>query len=366
MFFDGVIINISIVLTGFYFISKLSKLPLDAALPLGKQIQIGLCNGLLCFTLMKFSIPTINHTLIDLRHIPLIVAACYIGPVPTLITALIISVSRVVINFNDTALIVSVFYAFLGIVLAFCSHYIRKSLRYRAALFSIITVVFICIAYAIATQNVAKIIKFTFLMTLFSTIGMLLSLMLLKDLKQRKIEMLTYQGLAQQDFLTSLLNRRMFDQAIQSINLSKQNVVLMLMDVDYFKQINDQHGHDAGDRVLRDIAHILDSYTAYGQKTFRIGGEEFSAILIDCPIPLAKKIAEDICRKVESHACVLANGEVIHATISIGISGSGPNYNKNSLSLFRRADRALYQAKSDGRNRISYASDDIYHDPNSA
>lgn len=359
MLFDGIIINISIMLTGFYFISKLTTSPLDAELSLSKKVQVGLCNGLLCFVLMKFAIPTIHYTFIDLRHIPLIIAACYVGPIPTLITAFIISASRLTISFNDTAILISVLYGLLGMTLALCSHYVQRSLFYRAILFSMISLIFICLGSFIVTQDIAKIVKFCLIMTFSSVIGMQFSFMLLKDIRQQKMEVLTYQGQAQRDSLTSLLNRRMFDQVMQSIDLSKKHTVLMLMDVDHFKRVNDNYGHDAGDKVLKDIAHILDSYTAYGRKIFRIGGEEFASILTDCPVPLAKKIAEEIRKKIESNLFELPDNQQINITISIGISSSEQQYDNKPLSLFQRADLALYQAKSNGRNQISYMSDDI-------
>ncbi|GKX63941.1 hypothetical protein SOASR032_25100 [Pragia fontium] len=362
MFFEGIIINISVLIAGFYFISKLSRLPLDSRIPVGKKIQIGFFNGLLCFLLMKFSISTIDYPPIDLRHIPLLIAACYVGPLAALITAIIISISCIIISFTETGTIVAINYCIIGLVLTVCSYYIRRSIRYRAILFSIITLSFIVIGYAYSTgPNLVKFGEFTLLIALFTAVSMYLAMMLLKDLKRKKLEILTYQGQAQHDFLTSLLNKRMFDRAIRHINQYKENTVLMLIDIDYFKKVNDIYGHDAGDLVLKEIASILNAHTAYGQKVFRIGGEEFSVILIDCPAPLAKKIGEDICREVANHPFILSNGTRIRITISIGISSSGQDGDKNSLSLFRLADRALYQAKSDGRNRVFYASDETVH-----
>ncbi|MCD1124707.1 diguanylate cyclase [Jinshanibacter sp. LJY008] len=359
MFFDGIIINISIMLTGFYFISKLTTSPLDACLSLSKKIQIGLCNGLLCFVLMKFAIPTIHYTFIDLRHIPLVIIACYVGPLPTLITALIISVSRLAISFNDTAVLISMIYGLLGTTLALCSHYVQRSLLYRAILFSMISLVFICSGSFLITQDINKIMKFSVMMTFSSFLGIQFSLMLLKDIKQQKLEMITYQGQAQRDFLTGLLNRRVFDQAMQGVSQSKRGTALLLMDIDHFKHVNDNYGHDAGDKVLKDMARILDSYTASGQKFFRIGGEEFAAILTDFSIPLAQKIAEEIRQKIERNVFNLPNGQQINITISIGISSSEQRYDNNRLSLFQRADLALYQAKSNGRNQTRYMTDTI-------
>lgn len=306
---------------------------------------------------MKFAIPTIHYTFIDLRHIPLIIVACYVGPIPTLITAFIISASRLTISFNDTAIYISILYGLLGMTLALCSHYIQRSLFYRAILFSVISLIFICLSSFMVTQDIAKIVKFCVIMTFSSILGMQISFMLLKDIKQQKMDVIRYQGLAQRDFLTSLLNRRVFDQVLQSIDLSKKYTALMLMDVDHFKRVNDNYGHDAGDKVLKDIGYILDSYTAYGRKIFRIGGEEFASILMDCPVPLAKKIAEEIRQKIASHLFSLPDGQQINITISIGISSSEQQYDNNRLSLFQRADLALYQAKSNGRNQTCYLSD---------
>ncbi|MBK5144967.1 GGDEF domain-containing protein [Budviciaceae bacterium BWR-B9] len=102
----------------------------------------------------------------------------------------------------------------------------------------------------------------------------------------------------------------------------------------------------------------MDSYTTYSRKIFRIGGEEFAIILTDYPISLAKKVAEEIRQKTEQNIFCLPNGQQINITISIGISNSEQQYDNNRQSLFQRADLALYQAKSNGRNQTRYLSDD--------
>lgn len=357
MFLEGVIINISILITGFYFMSKLSKFPLDSNLSLPRQILIGLCSGLLCFILMRFSIPTFSHTLIDFRHIPLIIAACYIGAIPTMITAIIIAATRLSFDISPETITISTCYIFIGIILSIYGHNSQRSMRYRAIQFSIITIAMICISYLLITKDFIRTLKFTGLITSYSTIGLLLAFMLLKDLKKQKTDMMAFQDQAQQDFLTNLLNKRMFEQTLRDMLKDEESIVLMLMDVDHFKQVNDKHGHDAGDIVLKEIAEILNSYTEHKQKNYRIGGEEFSAIFTDGPVLSVIRIAEKIRQQIASHPFVLPDGQVIYITISIGL-GCSKNVAKNSISLFRRADRALYQAKSDGRNKVIYATDD--------
>ena len=357
MFLEGVIINISMLITGFYFISKLSKFPLDTNISPLRQILIGLCNGLLCFILMKFSIPTFSHTLIDFRHIPLIIAACYIGAIPTMITAIMIAITRLTFDISPATITISTCYIFIGIILSIYSQHSQRSMRYRAIQFSTITIVMICVSYLLITKDLIRTLIFTGLITSYSTVGLLLAFMLLKDLKKQKTDMMVFQDQAQQDFLTRLLNKRMFEQTLRDMLNAEENIVLMLMDIDYFKQVNDKHGHDAGDTVLKEVAEILNTYTEYQQKNYRIGGEEFSAVFTDSPVLSVIRIAEKIRQQIASHPFVLPDGKVIHITISIGLSCS-KNVAKNSISLFRRADRALYQAKSDGRNKVIYATDD--------
>ncbi|TNE65224.1 MAG: GGDEF domain-containing protein [Alphaproteobacteria bacterium] len=159
--------------------------------------------------------------------------------------------------------------------------------------------------------------------------------------------------LANTDSLTGLLNRRRFtalgEDAVRRATDSDEIWVLM-MDIDHFKRINDTYGHAAGDVAIRDFAHI--SEATIGERGFigRMGGEEFAAILPDCSLDDAIRLAETIRRETARHQTV-SDTEKFRFTASIGVAQWLPDEITIEPAL-DRADQALYSAKTYGRNRV--------------
>ena len=156
------------------------------------------------------------------------------------------------------------------------------------------------------------------------------------------------------DPLTGLLNRhalapRFVELSLQA-RLTQQPVSLLLCDVDNFKAINDQHGHDSGDAVLRDIAYTLRKQLRSFELVYRLGGEEFLVVLPGMDHSGGLDIAERLRAAIEQLRPL-----GISVTISLGLSaGSGEQVDYNTL--FKAADEALYEAKRTGRNRVADAS----------
>ncbi len=165
---------------------------------------------------------------------------------------------------------------------------------------------------------------------------------------QKKLE-----TLATTDRLTGITSRQMFEilykQAYKS-NLRRQTpLALLLIDIDHFKQVNDTYGHPAGDQVLQGVAQALDQETRGDDVLFRWGGEEFLILLSNCTIDQARTSAERFRSSIEELA--LYRGDTtLKVTISIGIAQLQDG--ENIDSLISRADKALYLAKKNGRNRV--------------
>lgn len=187
-------------------------------------------------------------------------------------------------------------------------------------------------------------------------------------LSQAMHRTLTYVSIerqARQDGLTELANRRSFDLQIQKEvdqiqSGSQVECSLLLMDLDRFKSINDVHGHQAGDEVLKSTAQVLRdqmSRIRAGDRALlaRYGGEEIAALLPGVGVAGALRIAEGIRQAVEEHV-IEFNGTTIRATISIGVA-TCPLHAKNPQQLIAAADMALYQAKSNGRNQVCCPSE---------
>lgn len=124
----------------------------------------------------------------------------------------------------------------------------------------------------------------------------------------------------------------------------------MLLDVDYFKQVNDNHGHPAGDRVLKFVAQAIVSALREEDILGRIGGEEFAVLLPSTDEPSAGATAERVRSAIENLRIQVGETEIM-VTISIGISGFAAGDVSIEPAMVR-ADRALYQAKEQGRNRV--------------
>lgn len=166
---------------------------------------------------------------------------------------------------------------------------------------------------------------------------------------------------ASRDPLTNLFNRRALEEtAIKAIGLSRRSgrpVALMLMDLDRFKAINDQHGHKVGDQVLVAFAQHLNDHSRVPDLICRFGGEEFLVLLPDTNLAEAQQIAERI-RNSWQDKSIPTEKTVVQVTVSIGIAELQHNKEENLFDLVDRADQALYQAKEQGRNRVkSWARD---------
>jgi diguanylate cyclase (GGDEF)-like protein len=155
------------------------------------------------------------------------------------------------------------------------------------------------------------------------------------------------------DALTGVYNRRYFYKyASKAIPFAKDSNIplhLLMLDVDYFKSVNDTYGHNCGDVVLKGIARIIQSQIRESDMLCRLGGEEFGVITMNTSDHYALSIAERIRCAVESHSFVYQE-ECIQVTISIGVSKFDPS--DTLVQWAEKADVALYQAKSSGRNQI--------------
>jgi diguanylate cyclase (GGDEF)-like protein/PAS domain S-box-containing protein len=175
-----------------------------------------------------------------------------------------------------------------------------------------------------------------------------------RDVTERREAEDKLRKLATTDSLTGLYNRRFFmesaEEALERCRRYSHKLSLMMVDIDFFKTVNDLHGHDAGDDVLRGLAEvglkILRNIDVFG----RIGGEEFSVLLPDTGLEGAKQVAERLRSGIETTAMKTRSG-ALKITVSIGVA----TYNKNTATLedlLKAADVGLYAAKEAGRNQV--------------
>jgi two-component system, cell cycle response regulator len=171
----------------------------------------------------------------------------------------------------------------------------------------------------------------------------------LRDNVQLSIEM------AITDVLTGLYNRRYIEShvgtLVEQAAARNKPLAVLVLDIDYFKSINDTYGHDAGDDVLREFALRIRKSIRGLDLACRYGGEEFVVVMPETDMAVATMVAERLRRRIASELFPIQKGaKSIEVTISIGIAALGEG--DTPAAIIKRADQALYRAKRDGRNRV--------------
>ena len=178
-------------------------------------------------------------------------------------------------------------------------------------------------------------------------------------------ERLTQIGLT--DALTNVSNRRYVEQRmLEEIGRARRQhygISCMYLDIDYFKKINDIHGHQGGDEVLKETAKRIKAELRLSDTLGRFGGEEFVVLLVNTNHEDAKHVAERIRKSIANQAFLLTMTGLCDVTLSIGIATLSDDHNSGEIeeaakTLLQRADEALYEAKEQGRNRVIDSPED--------
>jgi diguanylate cyclase (GGDEF)-like protein len=167
----------------------------------------------------------------------------------------------------------------------------------------------------------------------------------------------TIKYLIRIDQLTNIANRRYFDERIRSdwgmAIREKTSLSILMIDVDKFKDFNDNYGHQQGDSALQSVAAVFSqTLKRSGDFIARWGGEEFIALLPNTNLAGALKVAEGIRKNVENTDVLCMDGSVRRVTVSIGVNSQIPVFNSSMDNFISGADKALYDAKNTGRNRV--------------
>jgi len=180
----------------------------------------------------------------------------------------------------------------------------------------------------------------------------------IKSLEKIKAQQTELNRLVDTDPMTGLYNRRYFDrkseELIAAMASNQQELTLLIADLDHFKNINDTYGHDVGDKVIIAFANILTSEQGLADIACRYGGEEF-VLLLNCNLLDAKQVAERIRQKAQETYITIDEVQTVQFTVSIGVHSvaHASTTVKETLTI---ADKALYKAKSNGRNCVEVAA----------
>ncbi|MEJ6000959.1 sensor domain-containing diguanylate cyclase [Paucibacter soli] len=183
-------------------------------------------------------------------------------------------------------------------------------------------------------------------------------LMSLIDVNERRVREEGLRLAASTDALTGLANRREFFEVARSTlptyNRRRQAVVVLMLDIDHFKQINDRHGHAGGDQVLRALGALLQQQMRKPDLAARLGGEEFACLLVGADEQMGSLVAQRLLKAIHATEVTLTSGQRLRFTASMGLSAVRFG-DADIEAALARADAALYRAKAGGRDRIELA-----------
>ncbi|TCP58186.1 diguanylate cyclase [Tumebacillus sp. BK434] len=322
------------------------------------QILAGVVIGGIGVLLMAYSVK-IPPVIVDLRYIPVILAAL-IGRLPTaLVAAVIVTFFRLTLYPVTESSLWACAGLFIMILFTFLIRRTTLTMIQKALLANLFGALYISVHFYMFVLN--HTLYWTVIMPGFwiaSWTALLTSGMLILFLRRVGASFAVLEETANIDFLTGLNNARSFDKAINAAvakaTEQRKPLALLLIDIDFFKRTNDTYGHPAGDAVLAQLGQVLAESCRAVDIISRNGGEEFSVILPGCDHSLTSQIAERIRRTVQERPFILPDGTRINITVSIGVSqlqGTG----HSTEQLIKQADDALYQAKHSGRNQVQFA-----------
>jgi diguanylate cyclase len=327
--------------------------------PIIRRFVLGTAGGLIGILLLMSTVPmNAERTIIfDFRFVVMYLSAMYGGFISSIITSVIIAFYRIVVtgaNFN--AIVVSTSILICGVLLGALSH-LKASRGQKFVIMNIVVSLSIIIAsyFIFDDFNLFLINSFMFTSTTVITSYFIcryinFSVTNIRNFWQLKIDATT-------DHLTELANLRefenRFEQLFEECQSNKMPISFLMLDLDHFKMINDTYGHLRGDEVLSELAQILVKSCRSHDLVARIGGEEFAIVLPRCPKETALNIGRRIRQQIEEYTFCKDSHE-IRMTVSIGVSSS-PSDADDSEKLMTLADKALYKAKSAGRNAVMFA-----------
>ncbi|MDX6153961.1 diguanylate cyclase [Marinococcus sp. PL1-022] len=351
---SGFFINITILISFIFLFHRLFyKAPLSSSSSFKQKAAAGAASGLLGVILLVYSIPLDGNTIIDLRVIPIILMAVFGGWIPTIIAGAIIMAGRLMFDLSISSVAALVFIA-ASVLAGGVLHMYVRSVWIRSAWLVLLTNIYMAVLLSLLLPFNSWA-SASAIYSIATLIGTLIAVYMFLHLTRVSRMFSHYQYQASRDNLTGLYNQRAFQDMLQQAEREYTNssrpLSLLVLDIDYFKSINDTHGHLEGDAVLKQLSQVLIASIRPDDQAFRIGGEEFGILLYDCDETHALTIAERVRSDVAQTPFRVANHpSSLSITISIG-TATYPAPGQDISALYSAADDALYQAKHLGRNR---------------
>lgn len=319
------------------------------------KVLLGIIGGISCITLMYYGFNINTGAFLDFRNIPEVIIAIMGGSISVIIMAILSIFFRLFyFGVSTYSIVTSIGIAIVGIGCALISRLKISTIR-KCVFMGIFSLIIRSIVFILLINDIGILTGvLVFLWTGTVVIG-IAAYYLIQYLIIAHNLILKLKESATKDFLTGLNNTRSFDNYLNdsiknSLDKGEQFSFLML-DIDFFKKINDTYGHSLGHSILKEFAKIVVSSCRTFDVISRMGGEEFSVLLPECPLSKALEVAERIRRNVENHNFIIENHKIIHITVSIGVAVF-PDTINNADKISEKADEGLYKAKQSGRNKV--------------
>lgn len=317
--FINVLLLISITFVGGHILKDISK---DTINTIYAKILLGISGGFVGILLMIYTIKIDGTTtIIDLRNFALMIVSYVGGTIPTVVSGIIIGSYRIA-YFGITKSSIAVVLQMM--LYPICFYIIDKKIKsdWKKWFFktlSMLTILLSVLTYLLKNvENVQVVLLKFFIVNIFFSI---LEYTLISYVKTSNELYRIYKKDSTKDFLTNLNNVRKFDSllndAIKNAKEKGGKISLLMIDIDFFKKVNDTYGHAEGDIVLRELGKILLKNCSSFDIVSRNGGEEFTILLLDYPKIQALQIAERVRSSVENYPFVLSNETEINITVSI-------------------------------------------------
>ena len=347
--------NAAILITFLYLTGEaLRSKRLLRLLKKNKRFLPGIFAGFLGCLLMVFGFSAPSSVIVDMRQFALILIAMEGGLIPSIFASIIMSAFRILyFGLQPNSVLGAEMIIVIGLICGLLSR-TKLSENKKWILMNICSGSAFSIFIMITLRNSEVILHTLLYYWLISIITAFLVSYLSKHIALANDLFLKYKNEASKDFLTGLDNVRRFDAKLNRTLISAKekghNMSILMLDIDFFKKINDTYGHVIGDEVLKELADLILKACKNAVSISRVGGEEFCIILQDLPVKSVRDLAERIRKAVEKGRFT---SHKLRFTISIGIA-SYPDTITDLDHIVEEADRALYISKRSGRNKVTY------------
>ncbi len=347
------------ILISFIFINSqiFKRIFLTLSVSYKYKFLYGLTQGILGIILMLFTIHITPKVIMDFRHVPILLAALYGGGFTSIIAGTTIAIFRMIyFGVSTPAIIASINMLIIAISCSIISRLNLNELK-KWTYMNFISYLLIAFVYLLIIQD-SIVLRNTLVYFWLASLIIGILAYYIANYMNTSIKLLNrLEHESTIDFLTGLNNVRQFDNSLNEslINVKNKNehLSILIIDIDFFKKVNDTYGHLAGDSILQQLGVVLSTSSRSFDIVSRIGGEEFSVILPDCPSQQALEVAERLRLAVETNEFILQDEIKINITISIG-AATYPDNVFDLDKLVNAADTALYSAKRSGRNKVCH------------